>query len=225
MNNSMLSSSTIFNFFLVVTASLFFNSCSKTDVQNNETSKQNVNLINSNRGSSPQNVEYLSKVYTPQPDDFVQIKNSNDSIYTVKLDTKIEFRKSQTGANEEDNVYEIKNPETNEIDLVQNIRTFNDRCLFDLYTSNGDLLTDIKYLGTDFTAGLDSIIIVDGRAACPWCYVAVTIVGLIIDATKQTPLEQCASAMNSLNCPSGQSPFMNFSEGWFSTSCSVGCKR
>ena len=217
--------STISKILFVVMASFIFISCSKTDVQNNEETSQNYNLTDVNKGNGPQKIEYMNKIYSPQTDDFVQIKISNDSSYFVKLDTQIEFRKSQTGTTYQDNIYEIKNPETNEMVFVQNIRNLNNYCLFDLKTSEGHLLTDIKYLGTDFTEGLDSISITNGKAACPWCYVAVTVIGVLIDSMQETPLQQCTAAMNSLNCPNGQSPYMNFSEGWFSTTCSVGCKR
>ena len=64
------------------------------------------------------------------------------------------------------------------------------------------------------------------NACVPCAYVlVVAIVEIAADYFSESPFEQCRGAMNALNCPSGSSAYMQFSEGWFSTTCNVGCRR
>lgn len=39
----------------------------------------------------------------------------------------------------------------------------------------------------------------------------------------ESALSECRQAFQSLNCPQGTRPFMEFSTGWFSTTCNIGC--
>lgn len=112
--------------------------------------------------------------------------------------------------------YRIENPNTGEFIDVININSENEYYTFDAVTSAGVQINNVIYHGELYEV-LDQTLM-----KCPPC-VLVPIVLAIIEALDDTPLENCQQSMPT-SCPEGQSPYMNFEEGWFSTSCQVGCQ-
>lgn len=116
------------------------------------------------------------------------------------------------------NEYRIVNPNTGEFIDIVNINAENDYSTFDAVTSSGEYLNSVIYHG-DLYEVLDKTMM-----KCPPCAVAgIGLIVAIIDALEDSPLENCQQSMPT-SCPVGQSPYMEFEEGWFSTSCNVGCR-
>tara|TARA_B110000238_G_C15779839_1_gene291307 strand:+ start:119 stop:370 length:252 start_codon:yes stop_codon:yes gene_type:complete len=82
-----------------------------------------------------------------------------------------------------------------------------------LINNLGDRMNNLTYYG--------EMIKTDVASKCPVCLVPIVLA--VIDAFTDSPLEECTNAMNALNCGGETNPSMEFSEGWFSTSCSVSC--
>lgn len=116
------------------------------------------------------------------------------------------------------NDFLIKNITTDELILIKNITEEDGYFVFDAVV-NDSSINGFKYYGEIF---------VNSSARGPIGPVAVravlAIAAAVIAIIEDSPLEQCKAAMNALTCAKGKSPYMEFSEGFFSTTCNVGCR-
>ena len=202
---------------LVLIASLaFFNLISCSD--NNEIeSNKSVDKTNS--------MEFRNSLFFPQTDGSILKYENNKKVYAVGLNTEINASKNVNSRNNI-STYRITNPNTGEyIDIVDIVEE-NNYFKFNAITSTGEQVNDIKYYGDNFVSSLDTYTISNNqRLVCPPCVaIIVSAVVTIVDSLQDSPLEQCRGAMQALNCNGGSNPYMEFNEGWFSTTCNVGCR-
>lgn len=152
--------------------------------------------------------------FTQNDGSILKVKNGVEhNFYFV---TSINTLKSVNKSN--GNEYRIENPNTGEFIDISNINSENEYYTFDTVTSTGVQINNIIYHG-DIYEVLD-----ESLMKCPPCIAGgITVVITIIDAIDDSPLENCQQSMPT-SCPEGESAYMNFEEGWFSTSCEVGCQ-
>ncbi len=110
--------------------------------------------------------------------------------------------------------FRITNDLTNEFIDVINVEFHTTYYTFDIINNEGNSIDNITfYIGDEI------------NKSNPWLPIIGVIVDAIVDALVPSPLQECQAAMNSLNCSGGSNPYMEFSEGWFSTTCNVGCSQ
>jgi hypothetical protein len=200
-------------FTILFTIIYSISSCS----ENNEIDNNSIDKTNS--------MEFKNTIFLPQADGSIVKYENNRKLYTINLNTEITATKNLDSRNSS-NTYRITNPNTGEfidiLDIVEKGNYFE----FNAITSTGELISNVKYYGNDFETSLDTYANSNNqRVVCPPCVaIIVTAVVTIVDSLQDSPLEQCKNAMQSLNCGSGTTPYMQFSEGWFSTTCNVGCR-
>jgi hypothetical protein len=208
-------------FALVFTLIYSLSSCS----ENNEV--ENVNTIDKTNS-----MEYKNSLFFPQNDGSILKYENNKPVYGVALNTEIGASLNTNSRNNSDS-YRISNLETGEyIDIVEIVEE-NDYFKFNAITSTGEQINDVKYYGDDFITSLENYTNENNSRGVyeneiqycgPCVVVVVSAIVAIVDSLQDSPLEQCRGAMQALSCPSGSRPYMQFSEGWFSTTCNVGCR-
>lgn len=205
--------------FILVASFAVVNSCS------NDTISESPVLDKTN------SVEFNDNNYFYNNDGSVAKFSKNVKQYDIVLNMKYEFEIDQNSnyrSNEEGNIHSylrIGNTETNEFFDIINLEGFEDYYRFDISTSNNDLLEGFKIYDKDFISYLstDSLSRNDQQRACPICPFIPVIIDAVIELFSDSALEQCAASMPE-TCSEGKDPYMKFSEGFFSTSCEVGCK-
>ncbi len=110
----------------------------------------------------------------------------------------------------------IRNNSTNEFIEIINIQEHEDYYTFDLRNNLGNRVNEFTYHGEMFLSNTNR---------CPACVRIVTtlLISAAVELLSDSSLEECNNAMSSLDCGE-DSPYMTFSESWFSTSCEVGCR-
>jgi len=152
--------------------------------------------------------------FTQSDGSILKVKNGveNNFYFLTSINTSKSINKNN------DNEYRIENPSTGEFIDIININAENEYYTFDAVTSTGVQINNIIYHG-DVYEVLDETLM-----KCPTCIAGgITVVITIIEAIDDSLLENCQQSMPT-SCPEGESPYMNFEEGWFSTSCEVGCQ-
>ena len=188
-------------------------------------SKNNDDEINVKTLDKSNSFEFNDALYFPQNDGTVIKYENNKKVLTIGIETSIRGTKSTT-FRDNTNPYRITNPDTGEFLEIINIVEKDNHFEFNAVTSTGEQINDLIYNGDNFIESLDIFTNSNYQSkACPPC-VGVIVAGIvaIVDSMQDSPLEQCTAAANNLNCPSGSSAYMDFDEGWFSTTCNVGCR-
>lgn len=109
----------------------------------------------------------------------------------------------------------VTNPETEESVKISNIIQGEDNTRFDVLTSSGREIGMRGYYGT--TAS---------RFPIKPIIKAIVAIVTIIAATSDNPSQSdCAASLGQLHCPNGTHPYMNYSGGWFSSTCNIGCRK
>lgn len=124
-----------------------------------------------------------------------------------------------------DGVIRITNPATGEyfeiIDVVQNDNYVD----FSIVTSTNVRVSGVRSFNDDLNLSITTQ--TDVSEAAAWWRRAVVVVRELIDdlsdLLEDTPMEQCRASMPT-DCPPGKAPYMEFNDGWFNTSCNVGCR-
>lgn len=201
---------------LVVTFSLIYSVTSCSD--NNE--------VDSNNGVDKSNsMEFRNSLFFPQADGSILKYENNKKAYSVDLNTEISASRN-INSRTNTSSYRITNPNTGEYIDITDIVEENNYFKFNAITSTGEQVNDIKYYGDNFVSSLDTYTNSNSqRLVCPPCVaIVVSAVVAIVDSLQTSPLEQCRGAMRALNCTGGTNAYMEFNEGWFSTTCNVGCR-
>jgi len=195
----------------LIMTSIIFYSCSDENIEtvpqnfieNSLKYENKLYVINEQGGTN----KYENNVFKYS----IIVKSKNSVNVEVK---KVVSKNKSKVKNNEENEFIIKNGETDEFIEILNIQKHENFYTFDLINNLGDRMNNLTYYG--------DMIKTDVASRCPWCVVPVVLA--IIDAFTDSPLEECTNAMKALNCGAGTNPSMVFSDGWFSSSCSVGCK-
>lgn len=206
------------SFFLVIVVSfsLFYSATSCSD---------NIGEDGNNGVDKTNSMEFRNSLFFPQADGSILKYENNQKVYAVGLNTEINASKN-INSRTNTSTYRITNPNTGEFIDIVDIVEENNYCKFNAITSNGERVNDIKYYGDNFISSLDIYTNNNTqRIVCPPCIpIIVAAVVTIVDSLQDSPLEQCRSAMRALNCTGGSNAYMEFNEGWFSTTCNVGCR-
>lgn len=109
----------------------------------------------------------------------------------------------------------IENPSTNEIITIKNIRHLKETTIFDVETSNGKTFSDIEAYQINSTSKFP---------VAPIVRAVVAIVTVIAVSTSSGGTQNDCTASMPKNCPQGSKPYAEYSSGWFSSSCNVGCR-
>ena len=153
----------------------------------------------------------------------VKVGQDNDGVYNYFIDEQLQYKvvynQSLSKSSEPDftlniidaNTIRIENTNDNsEYYELRNVNTVNSSKIFDIYTSDGQLLPNVE---------LNSTLV---QAKCPWCWAtagAIAIVEAIIEGTTdsdcQTAIKECREA--------GGLPTTEIEDGFFGTSCKVTC--
>ena len=112
----------------------------------------------------------------------------------------------------------ITNPVTKEYISIENIRRKGNTFTFDANNNLGNSAENL-----DFTFEDDNLQNVTHANPVLVRAIVTIVVAGIVDLFQDTSLEQCKKSMPT-NCGTGKTPYMEFSEGWFSTTCNVGCR-
>lgn len=216
--NSIKSYSILFFSILTVGVTTILYSCSNND----SNSVESINKLNS--------IEYRNVIYKPLEDGSVgKIENNSDK-YSILLETDFTVNYSESNRNLQES-YKVTNSETGEFFDVYEVVKHDNYYTFNVDTSSGHTINQLKYYGDDISSIFGNNTIQfrgknENVVNCGPCVaIIVAAVVEIVDSLMDSPLEQCRGAMQSLNCPAGSSAYMQFSEGWFSTTCNVGCRR
>ena len=180
------------------------NSCSEDD------NLMIADSIENNNSDNLYSKNYKNNIYEVNAKGEVSKVMSNGKSYRIFLSKD----NSQISTIIHDNFMQIRNTNTGEYMDIKNIKRNDKLISFDVQTSDGVSLNGFT-LTNNYNA--------DDKIS-PW-WLVVLVVDVLIELTDASSLEECTDAMDSLNCPSGSSAYMEFSDGWFSTSCSVGCKN
>lgn len=138
-----------------------------------------------------------------------------DLLLPIKRDN-INIVKNITSKNSNQDSYLIENVVTGEFIRLTNIIDNGDYYTFDVLNNLGDSFIGLEYYGElDLTS-----------SKCPPCVVGIVaiIAGAVVELASSSPLEDCQVAASNLNCSGGANAYMEFEEGWFSTSFSIGCR-
>jgi hypothetical protein len=218
-------------FNLIKTLSFFLIFCLAFTLIYSVTSCSENNDIESNNSIDKTNsLEYKDALFAPQADGSILKYEKNKVVYG--LDLKNEFSASRiTNSKKNSNSYRITNPITTEFFDIVNIVEEGNYFKFNAITSSGEQIYGMKYYGSDFISGLENYSNKDNKKAnenqiqCGPCIrVLVVVAAAIISSLEDSPLQQCSAAMQALNCSGGSHAYMQFSEGWFSTTCNIGCR-
>jgi hypothetical protein len=204
-------------FLNIVTFSLLVSLSSCSDSEQNTSELKSVDKIDNNIMSKTDNSEESYVVYNNTK--YISIDNNTVSKsfngefvnYFTTPDNNVGETSKNVGFN---NDFIITNKLTNENIKIFNIRKVRGFYKFDAKTSTGLIVNDLL---TNFQPKSGTTQRLNPR-------VILYIVTAILDSLQPSPLQQCTNAMNSLNCKGNTNPYMNFEDGWFSTSCSVGCR-
>ncbi len=153
-------------------------------------------------------ISFKEKNYSPSDCDLINKYVNESFAYQIILprnEIKVEV---------EVDIVRIVNNLTKETIILKNIVSNEGKTTFDAVVKDENI-SGFAFNGNNFVSQL--------RGA-GWGALVLSIVAAIIDATQASAMEQCTAAMNALNCGSGGRPYMNFREGWFSITCSVGCR-
>ena len=164
--------------------------------------------IENNNSDNLYSKNYKNNIYEVNAKGEISKVMSNGKSYRILLSED----NSQISSIIHDNFMQIRNINTGEYMDIKNIIRNDKLITFDVQTSTGISLNGFT-LVNNYNAD-DKI--------CPW-WLIVVVIDTLIELTDASSLEQCTAAMNELNCASGSSPYMEFSDGWFGTRCSVGC--
>lgn len=191
---------------MVFISSLAIFSCTKED---SVTDGFNTNQLNS--------LKYGENTYVLNDDKSVKKIENEEYKYDIILSESTgEGTYSVLRELEDQNEYVIRNEQTNEFVELVNIEKYDEYYTFDLINNLGDRYNNFTYYGE----------LNQANQKCPPCVVGVVaiVAAAIVDLNTTSPLEDCTASMNNLNCAEGTSAYMNFEDGWFSTSCSTGCR-
>lgn len=183
-------------------------------------SKRDVDVLNAPKLNEKQYFQVDNKKFNANADNSISYFKDNKFQYFASVDD-LDFTKNQKVNAKGEDSYEIVNNKTNEKITLTNLRYDGNFTIFDAINSNGSEIKNIKFYNNSFSKT---------SKLCPWCPVAeliVTIVAVVVQLTADSGSSaqaQCTTAMNALHCGGGSNPYMNFSDGWFSTTCSVGCR-
>lgn len=103
----------------------------------------------------------------------------------------------------------VNDDDSNEYFEIYNVRELSDKIVFDVKTTDGNVLPDFEYS-------------YENKLPCPWCWVAgavITVVEVIADTFNET---ECQTAINACVAAGGL-PSTQITNGLFSSSCSVTC--
>ena len=177
----------------------------------NAVEKQNQ-LENRIEEIRPNSVAYKNALYFLDEDLIVNefVDNRLESYFLIS-DENIDTEYVNQELN---NDFIIRNTSTNENILVTNIQEYERHFTFDIVANN-------QYI-EGFTYNLENSNTTNANPAVVRAVVAIVVA--VIASIEDSPLEQCRGAMQALNCSGGTNPYMQFSEGWFSTTCNVGCR-
>lgn len=192
----------------MIILSLTFLACSEED--DSIKLDENQNIIENS-------LIYKNNTYIINEDLTTKKLENNNFSYNISIED-ISSSTLLSKSNKNENELIIRNELTGEFIEIMNVQKYEDYYTFDLVNNLGNKVEGFKYNGELFN---DPII-----GKCPPClvYVVGVIVAAAVELLADSPLEECANAMSALNCGS-ETPFMNYSEGWFSTTCSVGCNQ
>lgn len=190
-------------------------------------------VLSSCSNEADQEISNFEKSGSIEIDNVNYFRNSDGSIskfvnqsksYDIILNTEIELISNFSSRSDNDeSIIRLHNPTTDEYIDLSNFVEYDDYFTFDALLSNGQTVNEIISYDEDLLDSLTTNVSEVSRA-CPWCYVVAVVVAAIVEISEDSPLEQCQSAMASLDCVGGTNPFMEYSEGWFSTECNVGCR-
>jgi hypothetical protein len=110
----------------------------------------------------------------------------------------------------------ITNPTTNEVITLDNIRQNGNITLFDAKTSNGLVFTDLQESSKNDIVKTPIIPII--RA------IEVIVAVIVVAVSSGGTQNDCMKSMPK-NCPPGYAPYAEYESGWFTSSCSVGCRK
>lgn len=158
---------------------------------------------------------YKNKTYVLNEDLTIKKLENNNFIYNINLEDI--FSSSLLSKNIENELI-ISNELTGEYIEIFNVQKNEHYYTFDLVNNLGNKVEGLEYNGELFND--------PNMDRCPACVVPVVgiIVSAAIELLSDSSLVECANAMSALNCGFG-TPVMNYSEGWFSTTCNVFCDQ
>ena len=189
-------------------------SCSNHESKDSSSKETNSNL--SLRGEADNlYVQYGDLTYK-QFDDLTASKFVNEefSNYLTISEENVGIIDNNIATNA---TLKITNSLTNENINLINIRREANYYIFDAVTSTNEIIKNIKVIDTEN----------DAAKAHPIVRVIIAIILTVIDSQgggSGSALQQCRAAMMALKCSDGRDPYMEFSNGWFTTTCNVGCR-
>lgn len=202
---------------MMLTLSIGIVSCNNDDNINPSSTQElakSDNLSNRISESEEINILFNGKRYELLEDNSVAFYNEEDNyigdIVLGSYDMKIQDDSNSNGE------ITVTNPSTNEIITIKNIRNEDDKTIFDVKTSNGLEFIGLEGYQTNSTYKVPIVPIV--RAV-------VAIVTVIAVAVSSGGTQADCTASMPKNCPPGYAPYAEYSSGWFSSSCNIGCRK
>ncbi len=118
---------------------------------------------------------------------------------------------NQISYNVQDDIVVLTNLNTSEYIEITKINQNDNFITFDAQTSSGVSLNGLSFLNNY------------GSNDRFWIPIVGYVVKKAFELLDASSLEECTDGMGELNCAPGSSPYMEFKETWFSTTCNVGC--
>jgi len=207
----------LFRLTLLFTFVFLTNSCS------NEDNKELPNLDKTN------SIEFRNSNYFLNENGSVSKFYLNSKKYDIYSDMPLvasleNLSNTRNNSNNDQNlVIRITHSETNEYLELHNFVEFDEYYSFNVSTSIGSNVDGFKIYNKDLITNLKSLNKNNNQTqGCWWCPLVPVIVDAVVEAIQPTSMEQCQAAMPK-TCTSGN-PYMEFSEGLFTTTCNVGCR-
>ncbi len=198
------------NLFFILSLSFIFMSCNEESIDTS--TKVKKKSLTSNFITT---VDYDDLSYFSLQKGFVIAGKDGETDTQFKISSEnisVVFPQNENSKN-----FQIINRITGETIIASNIRVGKESVLLDA-RFNDQIVRDLRInLNPNEIRDLNSLPI------GPIIEAIGAIVVAIIDSTNLSPLEQCRQALKELDCASGKSPYMDFDEGWFRTTCKVGC--
>lgn len=202
---------------ILVLSALFLNfiSCN-SDRTVEATNESNHHVINSKK----QTVLYNNQKFELLEDNSVAFyDNKNNYIGDIIINSEniiLENNINQKNTNNEQEEYIIKNNDTGEFITLKNIKNTDNKTVFDAETSSGLILNNLEWYHQDNINNKLPIV--------PIIRAVVTVVAIIAVTTSSGGTQSDCMKSMPTSCGGGQSPYAEYTSGWFESTCKVGCR-
>ena len=189
--------------------SVFFISCTNdSEVQTSKLDKTN-------------SVEYKNLNFFLNEDGTTSKYENEVKLYDIVRSTEVDYSVLTSENNKK--IIRVNNLITSEYIDLYNIIEEDNYITFDAKGSNNRVSLNFKLYNKDLLNILKDENLSYRAGPGPWVPIIKTLVETVIESFEDTEMEQCRKSRPT-NCPPGQSPYMEFSSSWFSTTCNVGCR-